>query len=592
MLCFGKSCFFRFNNPSEAKQLKRGLMGIPNGVDNGGPGRTSYGTDAQNGNHENGETHNSIGFTEAMDPSRRPVQLGLNNTNSNHNALKSPLEESIEAELREIMRQVSSEEDLLSETYVNKYALSESPEKPDESDTLFSPISGSSTNPDLWADTGAGSSGPATMFPFGSPLDLRETAICDDDFEDSDGTNATNDYQPPVSAIRSKFEDSIRYGGEPSSGKKLHVGVTTSPLGTLEHKKGPHSPSRVKLGQSSLYSNKTPPKKVDQGDRSSSGSSLSSTSLTTVTSTTTERESSGSDQSGLSLVSSSSSEVIGQNVITATSQSQVHAPVPQVTSPTPNTNMNSNKLNESPPIKREVFLLPPQLSQLINEEEPRHTLILDPDEFEDPEQKELCVQHMQAVAQRKKEQEAATLERLRMEEILSICAEYEEQIKKEKAAPKPSDSELSDSTIESGSSTPREDLTPTSTLEANTPLPQSLSVLETDLDEVDFAPEVFSPIPVSESPTISASSTISATESEPKVWVEKLKDHDADIDTKNDLEPGMTGNNNEGSPPPKPPRSSLDSIEEIRVGDEMVGTPTGQWHDLMTCTVQYGMLGM
>ncbi|XP_041470735.1 pleckstrin homology-like domain family B member 1 isoform X3 [Lytechinus variegatus] len=598
MLCFGKSCFFRFNNPSEAKQLKQGLCGR-NGIDNGV--RTTYGSDAQNGNHhENGETHNSVGFTEAMKPSGRPVHLRLNNTNSNHNAIpKSPLEESIEAELREIMRQVSNDEDLLSETYVNKYALSESPEKQDENDSVFSPISGLSANPDVWADTGPNSSG-TTMFPFGNPMDLRETAICDDEFEENDGTNATNDYQPPVSAIRSKFEDSLRYS-EGGSSKKLHVGVTTSPRGTLEHKRGPHSPSRVKLGQSSLYSNKTPPKKSDQMDRSSSGSSLSSASLTTVTSNATERESSGSEQSGISLASSSSSEIIGQNLV-LTSQSQLHTPIPQLSTPVPNSKTNGDAIlrlkSESPPeIKSGV--LPPELSKLINEEEPRHTLILDPDEFEDPEQKELCMQHKMAVEERKQEQKMATLERLRMEEILNICAEYEEQIKHEKTSGRPSESELSDSTIESGSSTPRDVHTPTFPLEENPSFPTNLSVLETNMDEVDSVPDAIPAQVASESSTVSASSTLSATDNEPpRVWFEKLKDPDSnppadvvapavkveearaveakveakeEVSTADEAATEDTRSGDEGSPPPKPPRSrsSLDGIEDMKAGDEM-----------------------
>ncbi|XP_041470733.1 pleckstrin homology-like domain family B member 1 isoform X1 [Lytechinus variegatus] len=599
MLCFGKSCFFRFNNPSEAKQLKQGLCGR-NGIDNGV--RTTYGSDAQNGNHhENGETHNSVGFTEAMKPSGRPVHLRLNNTNSNHNAIpKSPLEESIEAELREIMRQVSNDEDLLSETYVNKYALSESPEKQDENDSVFSPISGLSANPDVWADTGPNSSG-TTMFPFGNPMDLRETAICDDEFEENDGTNATNDYQPPVSAIRSKFEDSLRYS-EGGSSKKLHVGVTTSPRGTLEHKRGPHSPSRVKLGQSSLYSNKTPPKKSDQMDRSSSGSSLSSASLTTVTSNATERESSGSEQSGISLASSSSSEIIGQNLV-LTSQSQLHTPIPQLSTPVPNSKTNGDAIlrlkSESPPeIKSGV--LPPELSKLINEEEPRHTLILDPDEFEDPEQKELCMQHKMAVEERKQEQKMATLERLRMEEILNICAEYEEQIKHEKTSGRPSESELSDSTIESGSSTPRDVHTPTFPLEENPSFPTNLSVLETNMDEVDSVPDAIPAQVASESSTVSASSTLSATDNEPpRVWFEKLKDPDSnppadvvapavkveearaveakveakeEVSTADEAATEDTRSGDEGSPPPKPPRSrsSLDGIEDMKAGDEML----------------------
>eukprot|EP00057_Strongylocentrotus_purpuratus_P024297 XP_011678771.1 PREDICTED: pleckstrin homology-like domain family B member 1 isoform X4 [Strongylocentrotus purpuratus] len=599
MLCFGKSCFFRFNNPSEAKQLKQDLMGR-NGIDNGV--RTTYGSDAQNGNHqENGETHNSVGFTEAMTPSGRPVHLRLNNTNSNHNAIvKSPLEESIEAELREIMRQVSSDEDLLSETYCNKYALSESPEKQDENDAVFSPISGLSANPDVWADTGKNSSG-TTMFPFGTSMEMRETAICDDDFEESDGTNATNDYQPPVSAIRSKFEDSVRYS-EGGSSKKLHVGVTTSPHGTLEHKRGPHSPSRVKLGQSSLYSNKTPPKKSDQMDRSSSGSSLSSTSLTTVTSNATERGSSGSEQSGISLASSSSSEIIGQNVM-LTSQSQLHTPITQVGTSVPNSKLNGDailrfKADTPPEIRSGV--LPPELSRLVNEEEPRHTLILDPDEFEDPEQKELCMQHKMAVEDRKQEQKMATLERLRMEEILNICAEYEEQIKHEKTSGKPSESELSDSTIESGSSTPRDVHTPTFPLEAFPAFPTNVSVLETNMDEVDAARDAIPAQVVSESSTVSASSTLSVTENEPpRVWFEKLKDPDsnapADVvagavkveearaveakaeEAKAEVSSAVkaaaedTRSGDEGSPPPKPPRSrsSLDGIEDMKAGDEM-----------------------
>eukprot|EP00057_Strongylocentrotus_purpuratus_P004762 XP_003729381.1 PREDICTED: pleckstrin homology-like domain family B member 1 isoform X2 [Strongylocentrotus purpuratus] len=602
MLCFGKSCFFRFNNPSEAKQLKQDLMGR-NGIDNGV--RTTYGSDAQNGNHqENGETHNSVGFTEAMTPSGRPVHLRLNNTNSNHNAIvKSPLEESIEAELREIMRQVSSDEDLLSETYCNKYALSESPEKQDENDAVFSPISGLSANPDVWADTGKNSSG-TTMFPFGTSMEMRETAICDDDFEESDGTNATNDYQPPVSAIRSKFEDSVRYS-EGGSSKKLHVGVTTSPHGTLEHKRGPHSPSRVKLGQSSLYSNKTPPKKSDQMDRSSSGSSLSSTSLTTVTSNATERGSSGSEQSGISLASSSSSEIIGQNVM-LTSQSQLHTPITQVGTSVPNSKLNGDailrfKADTPPEIRSGV--LPPELSRLVNEEEPRHTLILDPDEFEDPEQKELCMQHKMAVEDRKQEQKMATLERLRMEEILNICAEYEEQIKHEKTSGKPSESELSDSTIESGSSTPRDVHTPTFPLEAFPAFPTNVSVLETNMDEVDAARDAIPAQVVSESSTVSASSTLSVTENEPpRVWFEKLKDPDsnapADVvagavkveearaveakaeEAKAEVSSAVkaaaedTRSGDEGSPPPKPPRSrsSLDGIEDMKAGDEMLST--------------------
>ena len=62
----------------------------------------------------------------------------------------------------------------------------------------------------------------------------------------------------------------------------------------------------------------------------------------------------------------------------------------------------------------------------------RHTLIVDPDDFDDATQKELCVIHMQAVAQRKEAEKIATLERQRMEEILNICAEYEAQEKGDK----------------------------------------------------------------------------------------------------------------------------------------------------------------
>ncbi|XP_071504556.1 pleckstrin homology-like domain family B member 1 [Diadema antillarum] len=581
MLCFGKSCFFRFNNPSEAKQLRKGLAGRQNGMDNSCHTRAVYGTDAQNGNHKNSgddAPHNSVAFPGAMTaPSGQPVHLRLNNTNSNHNAVpKSPLEESIEAELQEIMRQVTADNDLLSETYVNKYALSESPEKPENDEAVFAPITGLTMNPDVWAETVSGASS-TTMFPFGNPLELRETAICDDEFDDNDGTNATNDYQPPVSAIRSKFEDGTKYT-DSSSSKKLHVGVTTSPRGTLELMRGPpHSPSRVKLGQSSLYSNKTPPKKSDQVDRSSSGSSLSSTSLTTVTSNATERESSSSDQSGLSLASSASSEIIGQSPLMSPNQNQVQAAMPDMISPATNINGNlTPKVVETPP-EIGAGILPPELSHLLQEAEPRHTFIVDPNEFEDPEQRELCKQHMEAVAQRKKEQELATQERLRMEEILNICAEYQEQMKTGKSGPKPSDSELSDSTIESGSSTPVDRHTPTSTGDTTPSFSKALSVLETNMDEVECVPEVSPALEASESSTISASSVTPTAEGKPKVWLEKLKDPDAPAEVteapREETAPSsVNGIPEEGSPPPKPPRcrSSLEGIDEIKVGDEVL----------------------
>ena len=423
MLCFGKSCYYRFNNPTEAKQLKRGL---PNGTASFTMNRQQ--SDIANHNTEGGSImsrtlpgHNGLSYNGVM-MSPHGYQT---NTNSNHNSVpKSPLEVTIEDELQEIIRQVSTEDNFFSETYENKYALLDSPSKGLQANNSGLALSPASTTSSSGSDIIGEQSNGKFYFDHG---DMKETVICDDE---DDGTKVTNDYQPPVSTLLSKYEQNIKKNS-PSPTRKHFVTVPTSPRGSLERTRGPpHSPTRIKLGQSSLYSSKSsksPTLQVRHDlQHSSSGSSISSASLTTVTSTgTNERESSGSDNSQTSLCSSSSSgsDTNGTNSNTLVADTSDNVP------------SSSSSGQDTLTPKQEVFkravappcqTVPACLEHLLhNGENIRNTLIVDPDDFDDPKEKELVKQHMLAVSERKNEQKMATMERRRMEEILSICAEYE-----------------------------------------------------------------------------------------------------------------------------------------------------------------------
>ncbi|XP_071806175.1 uncharacterized protein [Asterias amurensis] len=577
MLCFGKSCYFRFNNPSEAKQLKQGTslnitqQHVPGSLD-----FANSNTDRLNANVTTSTTQQN-GVSHHMDYTPARVQhiptVCFTNSNSNHNAdtRSNRLEQSIEAELKEIMRQVSTEDEYESEMYSNKYAMMESPEKDyihEPRDIIPSTSSTDSSGSEMWPEAGHLESSASPLF-FSNHGEIRETAITDDDIDGEESeANATSEYQPPVSTIRSKFEEVIK-NNSPSPTRK-HFHIPTSPRGTLEkdhHKIGPQSPTRVKLGQSSLYTNKnslTTQTRRSENDRSSSDSSLSSTSLTTVTSTattaTTEREWSGSDQSGVSVtLTSSLSDVKSTNSTVSietpgSASSVVHRDPLKMSSPVP------------PLSPDQRFFAPP-------ETDIRHTLIVDPDDFDDATQKELCKIHMQAVAQRKEAEKIATLERQRMEEILNICAEYEAQEKDGKPHPKkkpappggnfspPQLPQVSVKQAEAKETSPPRKETDNNEEQngipaASSPKASSMAA-NLGIKVIIDSPIVRSNTSLQETPHKEMNQAASPRDQ--NVWYEPLKDVSS---TAPSCETAQSPRSNgEQSPPPKPPRSTTVNSE-------------------------------
>ncbi|XP_038065292.1 pleckstrin homology-like domain family B member 1 [Patiria miniata] len=572
MLCFGKSCFFRFNNPSEARRLKE---------------KTSRGdtasqqttaTDRLNANtrpNTNGVTTN--GYTPPRVQPFPTVNFGRSNANSNHNAAttrSSHLEQTIEAELKEIMRQVSTEDEFMNETYSNQYALLDgSPDKDylnHPRDVIPSTSSTDSSGSEMWPEAGSNHRDSVSPLFFANHSDIRETAITDDNIDGEDSeANATSEYQPPVSTIRSKFEDAIR-NNSPSPTRK-HFHIQTSPRGTLErdhHKIGPQSPTRVKLGQSSLYSNKnalTSPTRRADGERSSSDSSLSSTSLTTVTSTTmtatTDKDSTGSDNSGTSLSSSlSTSSWSKATDSTASSEapgsanSVVRRETRQESQKTP-----TPSSNPTPTAQDQRFFAP-------TDGDIRQTLIVDPDDFEDQTQKELCKIHIQAVAERKEAQKLASLERQRMEEILNICAEYEAQERGGKpttAAPVP---QIPTQSAQETPTSPEKQLPQQNTekpLMTSSPVNDRRAAV--DASPISIASDAGIKVIV-DSPIVRTNTSIQETpakiqqsvpaptspNSNQNVWYERLKDDGSKVPSVDAAT--MPKIKVEPAPPPKPPR--------------------------------------
>ncbi|XP_071957351.1 uncharacterized protein [Antedon mediterranea] len=397
MLCFGNTAVFKFNHPLEAKRLKS-LGTLEYTPINGS---TAYSSNIK----QNGDVH-------SLNDTNRPTHQmnGMNsypyahknfNSNSNRNS-EDALEVSIKADLEEIMRQVSFEDDdgFMIE---NKYAIFDSPlddVKRTNNSNILSPASTSSEASTIYGSSYQEDlSSPKEAFYFGSPTEIRETAICDDE-EDEDTANetcATNKFRPTVNSVRTKFENGKKRS--PVLGHKR-----TSPLGSPRlSDKPPMSPNRIRMGQSSLMQRRTH-QKPDVAEQSPE----SSISMTKV-SATQDRSSSSSDQSNLSSSSISSG--------------------PELKSITP-----IRKTSADQNVRRSVsFKLPPE--EVIRTDrksreditEHRKTFIADPDQFEEEEQKELCVKHMQMVAQRKQEQRLADLEQQRLDEILSICTEYQNQ---------------------------------------------------------------------------------------------------------------------------------------------------------------------
>ncbi|XP_077985767.1 pleckstrin homology-like domain family B member 1 isoform X2 [Glandiceps talaboti] len=202
---------------------------------------------------------------------------------------------------------------------------------------------------------------------YGTPDVIKETVLVDD----ADPSNVTNDFRPPVSAIRARFEEVPSTPQSPNS-LCLSPKLTHNGLPALGEYKKPTSPSRIKLGQSSLYTGKKSPctsptqrghPRIDQSD---------------------------SDKSSTSSVATISS---------------VHS-----------NDFDTSNQNRAPITMEDATKL-----------EYRRTVHVDPDDFDDDLQKELCVKHEQMIAERKREQQMATLERQRLEEILNICAEYEQE---------------------------------------------------------------------------------------------------------------------------------------------------------------------
>ena len=161
MLCFGKSCFFRFNNPSEAKQLKQGMtLNMTQRISPSSLDYSNCNSDRLNANvtTQNGVSHR----TDNTPPRVRSIPtVCFTNSNSNHNTAtrSNRLEQSIEAELQEIMRQVSTEEDYMSGTYANKYAAMDSPEKDyllEPRDIIPSTSSTDSSGSEMWPESGMG----------------------------------------------------------------------------------------------------------------------------------------------------------------------------------------------------------------------------------------------------------------------------------------------------------------------------------------------------------------------------------------------------------------------------------------------------
>ncbi|XP_070548171.1 pleckstrin homology-like domain family B member 1 isoform X2 [Ptychodera flava] len=245
--------------------------------------------------------------------------------------VKSPIEKSIEDDLEQILKSVTFNDDI--------EMIASPPESP------MSPIY---TAPDV----------------------IKETVMVDD----ADSTNATNDFQPPVSAIRARFEEPPKLPQSPTtclSPKLVHNGLP-------EYKK-PTSPSRIKLGQSSLYAGRRSP-------------------CTSPTQQYHSRiEPSESDKSSTSSVVTLSSSHSGEQDVFV---NQSRSPI---------TYDDASRF------------------------ENRRTVHVDPDDFDDELQKEMCVRHEQMIAERKREQQMATLERQRLEEILNICADYELEQKEAKS---------------------------------------------------------------------------------------------------------------------------------------------------------------
>ncbi|PIK34012.1 putative pleckstrin-likey-like domain family B member 1 isoform X3, partial [Apostichopus japonicus] len=315
MICFGKSCFFRFNNPTEAKRLKQ-----------------SYPTTQSRGEYRPqhvpqhaGRAHGSTNGS-AVNSDNVYLHTGTNglsghgNYNSNHNAQPGGVgfDANLERELKQILQTVSDNEAILAETFAGSdEMMTASSERQD----LLSPAStislGNHEDDRHLSDS-------ESRFIYGDTY-LRETAITDDE----DGFTARNSSRQGSSStdsregrsnltlpsatnpLRTAYEERNRHTS-PSPTRKGASGITTSPHNTLErHIKGPNSPSRIKLGQSSLYSNKNnnSPVLYEEGSTEvSSPSNVSTSLMTNVTSAlVTDRGSSGSDQSNSTLSSSSSS---------------------------------------------------------------------------------------------------------------------------------------------------------------------------------------------------------------------------------------------------------------------------------------------
>ncbi|XP_033126102.1 pleckstrin homology-like domain family B member 1 isoform X3 [Anneissia japonica] len=404
MLCFGNTALFRFNHPLEAKRLKTlGYSPIN--------GSSKYSTTKQNGDVQSlNDTNRSGRSTHQMNGvNQYPMAQKNLNSNSNRNS-EEALEISIKADLEEIMRQVSLEDDNDGFMFENKYAILDSPfddYKLTNNSRILSPASTSSEASTVYGSYQDEVGSPKEVFYFGGKGDVRETAICDDDDDDdtANETCATNKFRPSVNSVRSKFESSKRRQS-PVLGHQR-----TSPLGSPQlSDKPPMSPNRIRMGQSSLMISRSTHQKPDLTEQQSTDSSNS---LTTVSSASTEdRSSSSSDQSSYSTSSISSGPEL-----------KPIAPIKR-TLPDPN-------------VKRTVsFNLTPEEKLRADRKsredltEHRKTFIADPDQFEEEEQKGLCVKHMQIVAQRKQEQRLADLEQQRLDEILSICTEYEALNKK------------------------------------------------------------------------------------------------------------------------------------------------------------------
>ncbi|XP_071842619.1 uncharacterized protein [Apostichopus japonicus] len=425
MICFGKSCFFRFNNPTEAKRLKQSYPTTqsrgeyrPQHV----PQHAGRAHGSTNGSAVNSDNVYSHTGTNGLS--------GHGNYNSNHNAQPGGVgfDANLERELKQILQTVSDNEAILAETFAGSdEMMTASSERQD----LLSPAStislGNHEDDRHLSDS-------ESRFIYGDTY-LRETAITDDE----DGFTARNSSRQGSSStdsregrsnltlpsatnpLRTAYEERNRHTS-PSPTRKGASGITTSPHNTLErHIKGPNSPSRIKLGQSSLYSNKNnnSPVLYEEGSTEvSSPSNVSTSLMTNVTSAlVTDRGSSGSDQSNSTLSSSSSSGYGHHNGVVLREKKTSRENLSSLQQ------QNQHFTSQSPPVDPSnefTGLLPEDLA-------PRETLYLDPDDFEDETQKELCKQHMEAVQQRKQEQRAAEIERQRMEEILNICAEYQEQ---------------------------------------------------------------------------------------------------------------------------------------------------------------------